>query len=171
MVMADMQVELPYLSEELDRHGNQRLYVRRNGRRIRLRVARGTDGFLDAYRAALDSLTELKPRSPAPVKKIAPRGSLGWLASLYFASEELKKLASGPTRRALRETVRDGSNDVMADCPLSYVTPAKDQALARSQARSARCCQQPPQVSFRHARLGSRGRPHQDSIRRATCAG
>ena len=64
MAMADMQVELPYLSEELDRHGNQRLYVRRNGRRIRLRVARGTDGFLDAYRAALDSIRELKPPPP-----------------------------------------------------------------------------------------------------------
>jgi hypothetical protein len=122
MAMAEMQVDLPYLSEEPDRHGNQRLYVRRNGRRIRLRVARGTDGFLDAYRAALDSLRELMPPSPTPAKKIAPRGSLGWLASLYFGSEEFKKLASGPTRRAvieecLRETVRDGSDDLIGRLP------------------------------------------------------
>jgi integrase len=134
MAMAEMQVELPYLSEELDRHGNLRLYVRRNGRRIRLRVARGTDGFLDAYRAALDSLRELMPPSPTPPKKIAPRGSLGWLASLYFGSEEFKKLTSGPTRRAvieecLRETVRDKSDDLMSDCPLTYVTPAKIKRL------------------------------------------
>lgn len=134
MAMAEMQVDLPYLSEEPDRHGNQRLYVRRNGRRIRLRASRGTDDFLDAYRAALDSLTELKPPSPAPVKKIAARGSLGWLAALYFGSEEFKKLASGPTRRALieeclRETIRDGSTDLVADCPLSFVTPAKIKRL------------------------------------------
>jgi integrase len=59
---------------------------------------------------------------------------LGWLAALYFGSEEFKKLASGPTRRAvieecLRETIRDGSDDPMADCPLSYVTAAKIKRL------------------------------------------
>jgi integrase len=132
--MPDMQVELPYLSEELDRHGNQRLYVRRNGRRIRLHVARGSAAFLDAYHAALDTLTELKPPSPVRVKKIAPRGSLGWLATLYFGSEEFRKLTSGPPRRAvieecLRETVRNASDDLMADCPLSFVTPAKIKRL------------------------------------------
>jgi hypothetical protein len=108
--------------------------VRRNGRRIRLRVAHNADGFLDAYRAALEGLTELRPPSPAPVKKIAPRGSLGWLATLYFGSDEFKALASGSTRRAvieecLRETVRDGSPDLMADCPLSFATPAKIKRL------------------------------------------
>lgn len=76
----------------------------------------------------------MKPPSPAPVKKIAARGSLGWLAALYFGSEEFKKLASGPTRRALieeclRETIRDGSTDLVADCPLSFVTPAKIKRL------------------------------------------
>jgi hypothetical protein len=79
MAIADMQVDLPYLSEELDRHGNQRLYVRRNGRRIRLRVARGSDGFLAAYSAALDSLTDLKPPSSAPSRRL-PHAALraGW---------------------------------------------------------------------------------------------
>jgi hypothetical protein len=72
--------------------------------------------------------------SPKPAKKIAVRGSLGWLAALYFGSEEYRKLASGPTRRAvieecLRETIRDGSADLMADCPLSFVTAAKIKRL------------------------------------------
>jgi integrase len=132
--MVDMQIDLPHLSEEWDRHGNVRLYVRRHGRRIRLRVARNDAGFLDAYKTALELLAEARPVSPTPVKKIAPRGSLGWLASLYFGSEEFKKLASGSTRRAvieecLRETVRDGSDDLMANCPLSFVTPAKIKRL------------------------------------------
>ena len=74
------------------------------------------------------------PSPPAPVKKIAARGSLGWLAALYFGSEEFKKLASSNSRRAvieecLRETVREGSVDLMANCPLSYVTPAKIKRL------------------------------------------
>lgn len=132
--MSDVKIELPHLSEERDRHGNIRLYVRRNGRRIRLRVARNATNFLDAYRSALDSLSELRHPSPSPVKKLAPRGSLGWLATLYFASEEFKALGSAPTRRAvieecLRETVRDSSADLMADCPLSFVTSAKIKRL------------------------------------------
>ena len=93
-------------------------------------IGRHQDGFLDAYKKALGLLADVLPASPAPVKKTAVRGSLGWLASLYFGSEEFKKLASGHTRRAvieecLRETLREGSPDLMADCPLSYVTPAK----------------------------------------------
>ena len=132
--MSDLKIELPHLSEEPDRHGNMRLYVRRNGRRIRLRVARNAGNFIDAYRAALETLSELRPPSPTPVKKISPRGSLGWLASLYFGSDEFKALASSPTRRAvieecLRETIRGDSNDLMADCPLSFVTPAKIKRL------------------------------------------
>jgi integrase len=67
-------------------------------------------------------------------RRLAARGSLGWLAALYFGSDEFKSLASGPIRRAviedcLRETVRDGSSDLMADCPLSFVTPAKVKRL------------------------------------------
>jgi integrase len=132
--MSDVKIELPYLSEEPDRHGNIRLYVRRNGRRIRLRVPRSADNFLDVYRAALDSLSELKHPSPAPVKKPAARGSLGWLATLYFGSDEFKSLASAPTRRAvieecLLETVRANSTDHMGDCPLSFVTSAKIKRL------------------------------------------
>jgi integrase len=136
MVMADiMKVDLPHLGEEPDRHGNIRLYVRRYGRRIRIRVARDDPGFVDAYQNALVSLADLSRPSPTvPAKQIAARGSLGWLATLYFGSDEFKALASGSTRRAvieecLRETIRDASGDVMADCPLSFVTPAKIKRL------------------------------------------
>ena len=133
--MGDMKVNLSHLSEEPDRHGNIRLYVRRHGKRIRIRVARDDPRFLDAYQDALASLADLRPPSPTvPVKKIAPRGSLGWLAALYFGSDEFKALASGPTRRAvieecLRERVRDDSTDLMADCPLSFVTSVKVKRL------------------------------------------
>ncbi len=133
-MVADMKVDLPHLSEEPDRHGNIRLYVRRHGRRIRIRVNRDDLGFLDAYQNALTSLADQRSPPTVPAKKIAPRGSLGWLAALYFRSDEFKALASGPTRRAvieecLRETVRDDSADLMADCPLSFVTPAKIKRL------------------------------------------
>lgn len=134
MMSGDMQVNLRYLSEECDRHGNRRLYVRRHGRRIRVRVGRNDPDFLAAYQAALASLSDLRPGHPSPVKKIAPRGSLGWLAALYFGSEEFKGLQSGPTRRSiiedcLSETVKDGSSDLIADCPLTYITPSKIKRL------------------------------------------
>jgi len=133
-----MKIDLDYLSEEPDRYGNVRLYARRYGRRIRIRVGRNDPAFLEAYQRALETLAELANAPallpPTEKKKTAVRGSLGWLASLYFASEEFDNLASGPTRRAviedcLRETVRDGSSDLMADCPLSFVTPAKVKRL------------------------------------------
>lgn len=133
-----MEFDLKYLSAEPDRHGNMRLYARRYGRRIRIRVARDDPAFLETYQKALATLAELpnaaEPPSNTAKKKIAVRGTLGWLASLYFGSDEFRGLQSGPTRRAviedcLRETVREGSTDVMADCPLSYLTPAKIKRL------------------------------------------
>jgi hypothetical protein len=59
--MVKMKVDLPHLSEERDRHGNVRLYVRRHGRRIRLRVGRGQEGFVDAYKRALELLADVRP--------------------------------------------------------------------------------------------------------------
>ncbi len=132
-----VKVEVPYLSEEPDRHGNVRLYVRRYGRRIRLRCPVGSKGFTAAYQEALDRLSDLTPPLiTSPTKKTAPRGSLGWLAARYFGSEEFQGLdpKSQSTRRGiiedcLRESIRDGSSDAMADCPLSFVTSAKIKRL------------------------------------------
>ena len=112
--------------------------MRRYGRRVRLRVNRNDPSFIEAYQRALETLGELSgaiaSSSNKSAKKIAVRGTLGWLAALYFGSEEFMGLQSGPTRRAviedcLREPVRDGSKDLMADCPLSFITPAKIKRL------------------------------------------
>jgi integrase len=131
-----LQVDLPYLSEEPDRHGNIRLYVRRYGRRIRLPAERGSKEFPRAYQEALDSLSEFAPRRTVTVKQAAPRRSLGWLAALYFGSNEFRALdsKSQATRRGiiedcLRETIKDGSNDLMRDCPLDFVTAVKIKRL------------------------------------------
>jgi hypothetical protein len=54
--MKPLDVALPYLSQETDRHGNPRLYVRRHGRRVRIREALGTPEFARAYAAAVERL-------------------------------------------------------------------------------------------------------------------
>jgi hypothetical protein len=42
-------LNLPYLSANRDRHGNVRLYVRRNGGYVRIKEIPGTPEFLKAY--------------------------------------------------------------------------------------------------------------------------
>jgi len=49
-------LRLKYLVEDVDRHGNVRLYFRRKGhRKIRLPGLPGSDEFMAAYKAALSA--------------------------------------------------------------------------------------------------------------------
>jgi integrase len=86
-----VKYELRYLYEDRDRHGNIRLYARRNGRKIRIRERWGTPEFLDAYRNALEQ-TELPKFNPARFGAAAQRGSLRWLVEQYYGSAEFKQL-------------------------------------------------------------------------------
>ena len=126
-------IDLPYLSTEYDRHGNLRLYVRKHGRRIRLREAPGTEAFATAYAAALAALD----RQPEPKveQARAASGTLGRLALDYFASPQFRRL--DPTtqrrRRAIIEAClleprkltpggKPDGPDVFRDCPLSALS-------------------------------------------------
>ncbi len=123
--MKAMKLDLPYLMTDTDRHGNRRLFVRRSGRKIRLRQAPGTTEFARAYSEALEALD-----GPAPEgRHTAARGSLGWLASCYWASNEFRGLAprSQAERRriieaCLQEPRKPGSKDLMRDCPIRSLT-------------------------------------------------
>jgi hypothetical protein len=57
--MTPVKLDLPYLMADIDRHGNRRIFVRRNGRKIRLREEIGTRAFLEAYKASLMVLDEI----------------------------------------------------------------------------------------------------------------
>jgi len=62
----------PFLSREVSRHGRAIWYVRRYGKRIRLRSDFGTPEFDTEYQAALTS-------APQSSKKGEPAaGTLGW---------------------------------------------------------------------------------------------
>lgn len=126
-----MEISLPYLSSETDRHGNPRLYVRRHGRRIRIIEKPGTPDFAKAYADALERLSALaaSPVTPTPPRQPFPRGTLGWLGVQYFASEEFKALdaKSQSTRRKIFEACfdepyRDDDPKPMGFCPLTSLT-------------------------------------------------
>ena len=53
----------PYLSHEVTRHGRTVWYVRRNGKRIRLRAEFGTPEFDTEYQAAIAG-EPLKAKAP-----------------------------------------------------------------------------------------------------------
>lgn len=126
-----MRLDLPYLMADTDRHGNERLFVRRFGRKIRIRAEPGTKAFTDAYGAALEALESDAPPRPAGPRGGAPAGTLGWLAATYFAAVEFTSLplVSQSTRRGiieacLREPIKPGSKDKLALCPLALLSAA-----------------------------------------------
>lgn len=91
-----MKLDLPYLSQDRDRHGNLRTYFRREGQpKVRLRAPVGTPEFLEEYRAAAGI-------APALVGKAVP-GSLRWLCVAYYASGEYQQL--DPRTRHVRKLI------------------------------------------------------------------
>jgi len=82
-------IVLRYVHSFTDRHGHQRHYFRRHGKRIALPGEPGSAEFMDAYTAALDG----ESRDPTRRAPIAPR-SFGALAASYFASPAYLRLAA-----------------------------------------------------------------------------
>lgn len=96
----DGVVDLPYLVEDRDRHGNVRIYFKRRGcPKVRLRAEAGSDAFMRAYRAARDRGEA--EAEPAEVKR---SGSVRWLATLYMGSGDWKRLDE-ETRRNRRRVL------------------------------------------------------------------
>ncbi|MDQ8700581.1 tyrosine-type recombinase/integrase [Hyphomicrobium sp. LHD-15] len=123
-------VKIPYVHEDVDRHGNVRIYFWRKGqRKIRIREAPGTEGFEKRYRELLaeSEAGKLAPSDSAP-GRIAP-GTWRWLCVEYFKSSEFKSL--DPTtqrpRRGILESTFDeilfpGSDETFASFPLARMT-------------------------------------------------
>lgn len=125
-----MRIDFPYLASDRDRHGNRRYYVRRYGRKVRLREAPGTEAFAQAYAGALRAI-DPKAANEQEALKHASAGTLGWLAARYFGSAEFRRLdpKSQSNRRSiiedcLREPRKPDATDLMRDCPVSALSPA-----------------------------------------------
>jgi integrase len=126
-----MRIDFPYLMQDRDRHGNVRVYVRRDGRKVRINAPMGSPGFAKAYSEAMDALEHPEGSQGRSGFRAASPGTLGWLAAQYFGSRRFVKLdpKSQATRRlvieeCLREPPKPGSRSKMADCPIGHVTAA-----------------------------------------------
>ena len=91
--MGGPKMRFKYVHAFIDRHGHTRYYFRRNGRRIKLPGAFGSQEFLDAYAAALGEQCQDNP----PSRKPAGHGTFAALAARYYASPQF--LALSPTSR------------------------------------------------------------------------
>jgi hypothetical protein len=81
----------PYLSREVSRHGRAIWYVRRNGKRIRLRADFGTPEFDAEYQAACNGIRPQKAEGLA--------GTLGWLVARYRETEAWQTLSLATRQR------------------------------------------------------------------------
>jgi integrase len=129
---------LPYLRIDKDRHGNERIFVRRHGRNIRLREASDTAAFQREYANALQQIaTADRTKKAAEAKRpvlasIKPR-TFGWIAARYFGSGEFAGL-DPVSRRRIRTIIesccqQDFKGEPMRDCPVSMLTAAKIKSL------------------------------------------
>ncbi len=123
-----MPSRLPrFCVEDVDRHGNIRIYLRRKGRpKVRLHGIPWTEAFMEAYKAALTA----EPAEPPRDRRIVQPNTWKWLCLEYAASTEFKQLdlVTQRRRRSLLEATwdeptRPGADLRFADFPLSLMTP------------------------------------------------
>ncbi len=136
-----MRIDLPYLMQDVDRHGNIRLYVRRkNVGKVRLKLPPGAPGFMAEYKVALDRLSAGKV---APASAQPRAGTLGWLVAEYEKSFQFTRLDQRQRRgrhlileAALNEPPKPGSKYRFRDCPLAEFT-AEHVRLIRNRKEAA----------------------------------
>jgi integrase len=134
--------DLPYLKRDRQ-FGVDRVFVRRNGRTIRLRETPGTAAFAKEYTEAMAQLVaDIARRKEADAKRKTldqvKLRTFGWVAARYFTSGEFRNLdpKSQQTRRSvIEECLRETCNGaLMRDCPVPQITSAKIKALRDAKA-------------------------------------
>jgi hypothetical protein len=113
-----MRIELKYLVEDTDRHGNVRLYVRMPGKKkIRIRERPSTAAFMDAYKEAVASETKALPQH-----KPSKRGSFRHLCQLYMSANNVEWMRLDPATRNWQRRALDHICQKHADKPVALMT-------------------------------------------------
>ena len=123
-----MKIRLPYVVEDVDRHGNVRVYFRRRGQpKVRIHPSPGTPEFSILYHALVNEMEA--GLAPAPPNDEVRRGTYRWLCVQYFSAPEFKRL-DPRTQRNIRsileytmmECVRPDRVETFANFPLASMT-------------------------------------------------
>lgn len=156
-----MQVELRHVYEDVDRHGNVRIYFWRGKghSKVRIREQPGTKAFRDAYDAA--AAMDTVKRAPSPEQaagiepwsktRLAKPGTYRWLCERYM-TECAEYLQNDERTRHVRklilestfdEPIKPGATDTFADMPLEFFDVAgvyvlRDRKLATPEAANSR---------------------------------
>jgi integrase len=105
-----LTLQLKYLRREKD----GRLYVRRNGKSIRLTASPTTGSFLAEYNAALAQLDGERPKLERCAK-----GSFSWLCQQYFQSREWDEFA--PATRTGKRGILEAVCWLIGDTPVALI--------------------------------------------------
>lgn len=135
-----MKFRLKYVVEDTDRHGNVRLYYRRDGRKVRLRGPAGSPEFLADYRRAAAGPKEPKTEKNK-VGRVKP-DSFHWLCTQYYKSAMWAGLdtKTQKTRRGILE--RFAQHKGNGDKPYRMILPRhirqrRDEMLATPEAANS----------------------------------
>ena len=111
-----------YLSREVTRHGNAVWYVRRNGKRTRLRSKYGTPEFEVEYQAALAGRRKSDKGTPVD-------GSLAWLVARYRETTTWQRLSSATKKQReniLRQVIASAGEQPFAKITTATIAAGRD---------------------------------------------
>ena len=115
-----VHIKFKFVVEDVDRHGNVRLYFRKKGHpKIRLKGLPASDEFQSAYASAL----AMSKMNTSPGKLLTrERGTLGWLCAQYYQSADFKRL--NPRTQHVRRLILEGlCNKGAGPLPFDKLTP------------------------------------------------
>jgi len=120
-----------FLVEDVDRHGNVRVYFRRKGQpKVRLRELPGTEAFDKDYQSAFRG--GVKP-VPGRSNTSATSGTMRWLCEQYYASAAFQSLAQSTRkvrRGILEEICQRAGNFRYAMLETAHVAKLRDEKAA-----------------------------------------
>jgi integrase len=124
-----VKLRFRYVVEDVDRHGNARLYFRRKGQvKTRLPGLPGSDKFMAAYSAALTSSEQQQP----PRLQRSGKGAFGYVCRAYYASKTFKALDASTQswrRRALDAICENHGDKPVAQMSSKHVRMLRDEKM------------------------------------------
>lgn len=119
-------IDLRYLVEDVDRHGNVRVYFRRRGRKVRIHELPGTEAFMEKYRSLLAS-------APPRLVGSTDRSSFRWLCEHYYKSAEFCALTE--RTRYVRRGILDALSVAEGTKPYRLLLPRHVRRIRDEKAR------------------------------------